>query len=80
MLEKIIALLAGELFKKKPWRLWGCRQNDKAWRNFGTGSMRRLKMYEASLFGKGWRTMIVGKDIIPAPPDLVVIPKDGLAE
>ena len=69
MIEKIIALLLGELFKKKPWRLWGIKRGMKAWRDFGTGSMRRLKLYEQILFGEGWRTKIMGKDIIaPAVP------------
>ena len=80
MIEKIIALLAGEVFKKKPYRLWRCKPTDKQWTNSGTGSMRRLKLYEAYLFGKGWRTLIIGKDIIPAPPDLVVIPRDSIGE
>ena len=69
MLAKIAALLIVELFKKKPWRLWGIKRGDKAWRNFGTGSMRRLKLYEQVLFGEGWRTKIWGKDILaPAVP------------
>jgi hypothetical protein len=71
MIEKIIALLIGDLFKKKPFRLWGIKRGDKSWRNFGTGSMRRLRLYRQLLFGEGWRTLICAKDIIaPAvPPD-----------
>lgn len=64
MIEKIIALLLGELFKKKPWRLWGIKRDMKAWRNFGIGSMRRLELYAQVLFGEGWRTQILGKDIV----------------
>lgn len=68
MIAKILALLAGEAFKKKPWRLWKIKRGMKDWSNCGTGSMRRLKLYEHILFAEGWRTQIIGKDIIPAPP------------
>lgn len=68
LIEKLLALLIGELFKKKPWRLWKIKKGMKAWANCGTGSMRRLKLYEQILFVEGWRTQIIGKDIIPSPP------------
>lgn len=71
MLGKFLALLVGEAFRKKPWRLWGWKRGMKAWRDFGTGSMRRLLLYDHVLFGEGWRTQILAKGIIaPAvPPD-----------
>ncbi|MFA5715785.1 MAG: hypothetical protein WC998_08590 [Candidatus Paceibacterota bacterium] len=73
MLGKLLVALfqavAGDLFKKKPWRLWGIKQGMKAWRNFGTGSARRLNLYAQVLFVEGWRTLIIGKDITePAVP------------
>ncbi|MBE3120037.1 MAG: hypothetical protein IMZ50_14940, partial [Candidatus Atribacteria bacterium] len=55
MVAKILALLVGELFKKKPWRLWKIKKGMKAWSNCGIGSMRRLKLYEQILFVEGWR-------------------------
>lgn len=69
MFEKIIALLLGELFKKKPWALWAIKMNDVKWTKIGVGSLRRLKMYEKTLFVEGWRTKIVAIGITPpAPP------------
>jgi hypothetical protein len=38
MIEKIIALLLGELFKKKPWALSAIKRGDKKWTKIGTGS------------------------------------------
>jgi hypothetical protein len=68
MIDKIIALLLGELFKKKPWALWAIKMDDIKWTKIGEGSMRRLKMYAATLMVEGWRTIIVAKGIIPVPP------------
>jgi hypothetical protein len=68
MIEKIIALLLGELFKKKPWALYAIKRGDFKWTKIGTGSMRRLRMYEKTLFIEGWRTEIVGLGITPALP------------
>lgn len=68
MIEKIIALLLGELFKKKPWALWAIRREDKVWKKIGTGSMRRLRLYEKTLFAEGWRTLIVAVGVTPQPP------------
>lgn len=77
MIEKIIALLLGELFKKKLWSLWGIKQHDPKWTKFGDGSMRRLKMYEKTLFIEGWRTLICAKGITPAaPPVILTFPSD----
>lgn len=71
MIAKVIAQLLGDLFKKKPWRLWAIKRGMTAWRDFGTGSKRRLDLYAHVLFVEGWRTLIAGKDIkAPAvPPD-----------
>lgn len=66
--ETIIALLLGDLFKKKPWALWAIKMNDAKWTKIGEGSMRRLKMYAGTLMVEGWRTLIVAKGIIPVPP------------
>lgn len=72
MIEKIVALLLGEFFKKKPWALWGIKQNDLKWTKIGEGSMRRLKMYEKTLFAEGWRTLICAKGIVPQiPPNII---------
>ena len=68
VIEKIIALLLGELFKKKPWALWAIKREDKKWTKIGTGSMRRLRLYEKTLFAEGWRTLIVAVGVTPAPP------------
>jgi hypothetical protein len=69
IVSSVLALVLGDLFKKKPWRLWGIRPGMASWRNFGIGSARRLNMYAQVLFGEGWRTLIVGKDITdPAVP------------
>ncbi len=68
MIEKIIALLLGEFLKKKPWALWAIKQHDPKWTKIGEGSMRRLKMYEKTLFAEGWRTLICAKGITPKPP------------
>lgn len=72
IVSSALSLILGDLFKKKPWRLWGIRPGMTAWRNFGTGSARRLNRYAQILFGEGWKTMILAKDIVdPAvPPDL----------
>jgi hypothetical protein len=67
-IEAIIALLLGDLFKKKPWALWAIKQNDAKWTKIGEGSKRRLKLYEHTLFAEGWRTVIVAKGITPVPP------------
>jgi hypothetical protein len=69
MIEKIVALLLGEAFKKKPWALWAIKPDMKAWKKIGQGSMRRLRLYEKTMFVEGWRTLIVGTGITPeAPP------------
>jgi hypothetical protein len=68
MIDKIIAALLGEFFKKKPWALWAIKMNDAKWTKIGEGSMRRLKLYEKTLFVEGWRTIIVAKGITPIPP------------
>jgi len=78
MLEKVISLLLGEFFKKKPWALWAIKQNDKAWKLIGKGSMRRLRMYEKTLFVEGWRTIIIAVGLTPTPPPW--IPKDSIGE
>lgn len=72
MIEKIIALLLGELFKKKPWALWGIKPDDTKWTKFGNGSLRRLRMYEKTLFAEGWRTLICAVGIVPAVPPFKV--------
>lgn len=72
MIEKIIALLLGEAFKKKPWCLWAIKQHDTKWTKIGTGSKRRLKMYEKTLFAEGWRTLICAVGIIPVVPPNVL--------
>lgn len=71
MIEKIIALLLGELFKKKPWALSAIKRGDKKWTKIGTGSKRRLRLYEKTLFAEGWRTLIHGVNVTPAlPPEV----------
>ena len=81
MIEKIIAILLGELFKKKAWALWAIKQKDMKWTKIGEGSMRRLKMYEKTLFAEGWRTLICSKGIIPQlPPNVINFPKDSIGE
>jgi hypothetical protein len=76
MFTKLIAILLGDLLKKKPYRLWGIKMNDKKWRNFGTGSYHRLAAYSVILFSEGWRTVILGKDIVdPAVPPKNTIEK-----
>jgi hypothetical protein len=71
LIEKIITILLGELFKKKPWALWGIKQNEKKWTKIGTGSMRRLRLYEKTLFAEGWRTLICAIGITPFPPPVI---------
>lgn len=68
MIEKIIALLLGDLFKKKPWALWAIRRGDPKWTKIGEGSARRLRLYEKTLFAEGWRTLICAKGVVPAVP------------
>ena len=78
MLEKILigissALLNG-LFKKPRYALWVIKINpqtltyDKPWAKLGEGTARRLKMYEPTLFGEGWRTLIIPTGITPMIP------------
>jgi hypothetical protein len=81
MIEKIIAILLGELLKKKPWCLWGIKREDKNWKKIGTGSMRRLRLYEKTLFAEGWRTLICAVGITPTPPPtLYNSGKDSIGE
>jgi hypothetical protein len=68
LLTAIVNALLGDLFKKKPWALWGIKRDMKNWVKIGTGSKRRLRMYETTLFGEGWRTLIVAVGITPVPP------------
>lgn len=81
MIEKIIALLLGELFKKKPWALWGVKYQGNRWIKIGEGSLRRLRMYEKTLFAEGWRTLICAIGITPQlPPSMIDVPKDSIGE
>ena len=77
-LEKLAALLLGDLLKKKPWALWAIKMNDKKWVLIGKGSKRRLRMYERTLIAEGWRTIIIGKDIVPVPPPVLL--RDSIGE
>jgi len=68
IIDGLIKILLGDLFKKKPWALWAIKPEMKNWQKIGTGSKRRLNMYAATLFGEGWRTLIVAVGITPVPP------------
>lgn len=80
MIPQIIAALVAELFKKKPYRLWGIRYNETKWKDFGTGSKKGIDIYAAYLFTLGYRTLIIGKDMLPPDPKAPIELKDSIGE